>query len=150
MKKIFLLSALYFLLNLNFAQAQSKPDDIVGVWLPGHGRARIHISKKDDKYHGRIVWLKEPNNAEGKPKVDKNNPDENKRTVPLLGYTILKNFEYTSEAWEKGTIYDPDNGNTYDCIIKMSDNNTLDVRGYIGVSLFGRTDTWKRLKVKGQ
>ncbi len=150
MNKIIFPFICILLIGISTLKAQNNADDIIGIWLPGHGKARIHITKKDNKYNGRIVWLKEPNNSEGKPKVDKNNPDESKRTVPLLGYYILKNFEYTDQAWEKGTIYDPDNGSVYDCVIKMSDNNTLDVRGYIGVSLFGRTDTWKRLKVKGQ
>lgn len=147
-KYLFSLVLFLFCLSAVTLQAQTKADDIVGLWLPGHGRGRIQIYKKDNKFYGRIVWLKEPNNAEGKPKVDKNNPDETKRNAPLLGHVILKDFEFTGEAWEKGTIYDPDNGNTYDCIIKLADLNTLDVRGYIGVSLFGRTDTWKRLQKK--
>ncbi|MFM7700427.1 MAG: DUF2147 domain-containing protein, partial [Bacteroidota bacterium] len=50
--------------------------------------------------------------------------------------------------WSEGTIYDPLNGSTYSCTIKMTDPNTLDIRGYIGVSAFGRTDVWKRLAVK--
>jgi uncharacterized protein (DUF2147 family) len=65
----------------------------------------------------------------------------------LLGYKILKDFEYVGKkVWENGTIYDPENGSTYSCTIKLTDKNTIDVRGYIGVSMIGRTDTWKRLK----
>ena len=67
--------------------------------------------------------------------------------TPLLGYKILKDFEYSGKkTWENGTIYDPENGSTYSCTIKLTDKNTIDVRGYIGVSMIGRTDTWKRLK----
>jgi uncharacterized protein (DUF2147 family) len=58
-------------------------------------------------------------------------------------------FEYKGDlTWEKGTIYDAENGSNYLCTIKMTDNNTLDVRGYIGVALFGRTDVWKRVELK--
>jgi uncharacterized protein (DUF2147 family) len=69
--------------------------------------------------------------------------------VPLKGYRLLKDFIYSGkDEWTEGTIYDPENGSLYSCVIKMKDNNTLDIRGYIGVKALGRTDVWKRLKVK--
>ncbi|MFM8348270.1 MAG: DUF2147 domain-containing protein [Bacteroidota bacterium] len=130
--------------------AQSaEADGILGVWESGSGKARVKIDKMGDKYVGRIVWLREPLNEEGKPKVDKNNPDEKLRNTPLLGYRMLRDFIYAGDKrWEDGTIYDPENGSTYSCEINMTDQNTLDVRGFIGVSMFGRTDVWKRVQVK--
>jgi uncharacterized protein (DUF2147 family) len=131
------------------AFAQTDGDAILGVWESGNGKARIKIDKAGDKYNGRIVWLREPNDESGKPKVDKNNPEEVLRTKPLLGYSMLKGFSFVGEKkWEEGTIYDPESGSTYSCTITMTDENTLDVRGYIGVSLFGRTDVWKRVIIK--
>ncbi len=129
--------------------AQDDGDRLVGVWEPSHGKAKVKIEKIGTKYYGKIVWLKEPIDAEtNKPKVDKNNPDEKMRSTPLRGYRILKDFQYTDKnEWTEGTIYDPENGNTYSCIIKMTDENTLDIRGFIGVSVLGRTDIWKRLKM---
>ncbi|TAE11936.1 MAG: DUF2147 domain-containing protein, partial [Bacteroidetes bacterium] len=50
--------------------------------------------------------------------------------------------------WEEGKIYDPKGGEDYSCTIKMLDDNTVEVRGYVGISLFGRTDTWKRQQTK--
>jgi uncharacterized protein (DUF2147 family) len=128
----------------------AEADQLVGVWEPSHGRARVKIDKIADKYYGKIVWLKEPIDPEnGQPKVDKNNPDESMRQVPLKGYRILKDFSYAGKGeWIDGTIYDPENGNTYSCVIKAKDDNTLDIRGYIGVKTFGRTDVWKRVAVK--
>jgi uncharacterized protein (DUF2147 family) len=133
---------------LSFAQA-AEGDKLIGVWEPSHGKARVKIEKIGTKYYGKIVWLKEPNDPETKqPKMDKNNPDASQRTVPLKGYRLLKDFVYTGKGeWTEGTIYDPENGNTYKCIIKMKDDNTLDIRGYIGVEALGRTDVWKRLAV---
>jgi uncharacterized protein (DUF2147 family) len=129
--------------------AQTEADAIVGVWESGNGKARIKIAKTGEQFNGRIVWLREPNDETGKPKVDKNNPDETLRTKSLLGYSMLKDFTYAGEKiWEEGTIYDPESGSTYSCTITMTDENTLDVRGYIGVSLFGRTDVWKRVIIK--
>jgi len=147
MKKLFLLNIIVFATTLAFSQAES--DAILGVWETGSGKARVKIDKVGENFFGKVVWLREPLNEEGKPKVDKNNPDEKLRTVPLLGYKLLKDFSFVGEkTWEEGTIYDPENGSTYSCTIKMTDENTLDVRGFIGVSLFGRTDVWKRVQLK--
>jgi len=154
MKKTFaLLLALTFAL---FTQTDSlhsqdaEADLLVGVWEPSHGRARVKIDKIADKYYGKIVSLKEPNDPEkGTPKVDKYNPDQSMRAVALKGYRILKDFTYKGKReWADGTIYDPENGNTYSCVIKATDDNTLDIRGYIGVKTFGRTDVWKRVAIK--
>lgn len=147
MKFSILTSVLIFAITHSFAQVES--DAIVGVWESGNGKARIKIDKASDKFNGRIVWLREPNDETGKPKLDKNNPEEALRTKPLLGYSLLKAFVYKGDkTWEEGTIYDPESGSTYSCTINMTDENTLDVRGYIGVSLFGRTDVWKRVMIK--
>jgi uncharacterized protein (DUF2147 family) len=124
-------------------------DRLVGIWEPSHGKARIKIDKIADKYFGKIVWLREPVDPNTQqPKVDKNNPDESLRQVPLKGYRILKDFLFKEGEWSDGTIYDPENGSTYNCVIKMRDINTLDIRGYIGIKTFGRTDVWKRLELK--
>ena len=146
MKKI--LFVLFICLLTTIAFAQKTGDELIGVWEPSNGRARVKIDKISNKYYGRIVWLKEPNDPEtGKPKVDKNNPDESMQNVPLKGYRMLKDFSFDkdSKEWVEGTIYDPLNGSTYSCVIKMKDDNTLDIRGYIGVKTLGRTDEWKRL-----
>ena len=135
MKKLFL-----FLLGLTLTfqcYALLPGDDgdrLLGVWEPSNGRARVKVEKIGTKYYGKIVWLKEPNDPEsGAPKTDKNNPDANLQNVPLKGYRMLKDFVYQGKnQWAEGTIYDPLNGSTYSCTIKMTDPNTLDIRGYIG------------------
>ncbi|MEX1189841.1 MAG: DUF2147 domain-containing protein [Bacteroidia bacterium] len=129
--------------------AQDAGDRLLGVWEPSNGKARVKIEKIGSKYFGKIVWLKEPEDPEtGKPKVDKNNADPALQNAPLKGYRLLKDFVYKGEdEWTEGTIYDPENGSTYSSTIKMTDENTLDIRGYIGISAFGRTDVWKRLQI---
>ncbi|MFM8318298.1 MAG: DUF2147 domain-containing protein [Bacteroidota bacterium] len=106
-------------------------DRLLGVWEPSNGRARVKVEKIGSKYYGKIVWLKEPNDPKsGLPKTDMNNPDANLRNVPLKGYRMLKDFVYQeNNQWSEGTIYDPLNGSTYSCTIKMTDPNTLDIRG---------------------
>ena len=128
------------------ALAQNK-DAILGKWLNASGEAQIQIYKKGDQYAGKIVWLKSPNDEAGKPKLDSKNPDQSLQKRTLLGAEILQNFAYASaNTWEKGRIYDPKTGKTYDCKLSMTSSDKLDVRGYVGFSLLGRTETWSRVK----
>jgi uncharacterized protein (DUF2147 family) len=129
-------------------QAQEKPkaDALLGIWLTGSGNGKVEIYKSDKSYRGKIVWMREPNDPKtGKAKTDVNHPDEQKRSRPLLGLINLWGFTYDKEGtWEGGYIYDPKNGKQYKCIISMDGNDKLNVRGYIGISLIGRTDIWTR------
>ena len=111
-------------------------------------KAKIKIYNKGEKYHGKIIWLKEANDASGKPKVDKENPEESLRSRPLIGLVMLTHFVYDEDnVWEDGDIYDPKNGKTYSCEMTLSpDGKTLDVRGYIGFSFIGRSQTWTRVE----
>lgn len=150
-KNLFLLLIASFSIVLSsFVKQETEGDSLIGVWEPSNGRARVKIEKIGAKYYGKIVWLKEPvDPATQQPKTDKNNPDPNLQKVPLKGYRMLKDFVYSgNKEWNEGTIYDPLNGSTYSCTIKMPDINTLEIRGYIGVSALGRTDVWKRLEIK--
>lgn len=126
------------------------PNAIVGVWKTGDGNAMVRIYKNGEKFQGKIVWLKEPIDPEtGKPKLDKNHPEEASRKRPILGLINIWGFTQTEKnVWEEGNIYDPKNGSTYSCTIKMTNPRTLEVRGYIGVSLIGRTDIWTRQVAK--
>ncbi len=129
----------------------SEGDAIIGKWLNQEGTSHIQIFKATNgsfagKYYGKIVWLKEPL-KNGKPKVDDLNPNPAKRSVPLMNLQILKDFVYDADdkEWEDGTIYDPKNGKTYSCYMTLS-GNKLNVRGYVGVSMIGRTSVWTRVQ----
>ena len=147
-----LLSFIAFLLMSFTLQAQDDADKVVGVWLNGEGTGQIQIYKTTSgHYAGKIIWLKEPIDPDtGKPKLDKRNPDKSKRNEPTLGLINMHGFKYDADdkEWENGRIYDPKNGKDYACKMSMSDINTLKVRGYIGISLIGRTDTWTRVTKK--
>lgn len=143
--KLLFLITFFALLNCFFAFAQAEADQIIGDWLTTNGRSKVHIYKSNNKYFGKISWLKEPE-ENGKPKVDKNNTDPKKRNNPLIGLNLLRNFVYyKNNVWEDGNIYDPENGKDYSCKMTLTDKNTLEVRGYIGFSLIGRTVIWKRI-----
>jgi uncharacterized protein (DUF2147 family) len=128
------------------SKAQNKADDIIGVWLTsGREPAKIQVYKSGKKFYGKIIWLKNP--AEnGKQRVDGNNPDKEKRNHPIIGLVILTAFKFDGDGeWKGGDIYDPESGKTYSSYMYLKDRNTLKVRGYVGVSLFGRTETWTRI-----
>jgi len=145
MKKLFTLIGTWLCMAL-MASAATNPDDVIGVWLNSSGEGQIEIYKEGNKYFGKIVWLKKPNNPKGTPKLDANNPDESMRSKPLLGSMILRNFKYDNGEWNGGRIYDPQNGKDYKCYMKLKDPKILSVRGYIGFSLLGRTEIWTRVK----
>lgn len=144
MKKIITIICCFFSFTV-FAAANTNPDDIVGIWLNANGQGQIQIYKEGGKYFGKLFWLKEPNGPKGNPKLDANNPDKSLQSKPLIGSLILRNFKYDDGEWNSGRIYDPQNGKDYKCYIKLKDARTLSLRGYIGISLLGRTEIWTRV-----
>jgi uncharacterized protein (DUF2147 family) len=129
------------LLSLQNLSAQKvNKDAIVGEWLSENKDGRVQVYKVGEKFFGKVVWGKDGG------RKDVNNPDAKLREQNIIGSVILKNFDFTGKAWEEGTIYDPNNGKTYSCTMKMPDANTLTIRGFIGISLLGRSTTWTRVK----
>lgn len=125
------------------AAALAGPDDILGVWLNGLKNTKIEISKCGEKYCGKIVWLKEPGSDDGievPPKFDIHNP-----SVPLMGLQIVHDFTYAGDnVWKGAKLYDPRSGNTYRGKMNLVSPNRLELRGYIGIPLLGRTEVWTR------
>ncbi|MEE4177801.1 MAG: DUF2147 domain-containing protein [Bacteroides sp.] len=145
MKKQLLLMAVAMLISLPiFAQA----DAILGIWLTEEGTSQIEITKASNgQFVGKIVWLDEPLDENGRPKLDKENPKANLKNQRLLGLQILKGFSYDAgdKEWTGGTIYDPDNGKTYTAFMKLDGNNKLVLRGYVmGMRMLGRNSFWTR------
>ena len=118
--------------------------DIEGRWLSGDGDGWIEIALAGDSLTGKIAGS--PNDKPGdEPRFDDLNPDPALRDRPLLGLTIMSGFIYEGDGrWTGGRIYDPNSGKTYRATIRQVNANKLKLRGYIGISLFGRTDTWTR------
>lgn len=125
-----------------------KEEDILGTWFNGEKSSKIQIYKTTaGNYAGKIVWLKEPNDEKGVAKLDAKNPDKKLRDRALMNLVILTGLNHKGKNnFDGGKIYDPKSGNTYSCKGELVDANTLKLRGFIGVSLIGRTDTWKRAK----
>lgn len=129
------------LLTITSIQAQ----DVFGKWTTiddntGKARSTIEIFEKGGKVYGKIVAITDPEKRDRR--CEKCTGDDKNR--PILGLEILKGLEKNGDKYEGGYITDPDNGKRYKCYIELEDPNTLKVRGFIGLSLIGRTQIWKR------
>jgi uncharacterized protein (DUF2147 family) len=123
-----------------FCKAQSKADDVLGKYVVPSKDGAIEVFEQNGKYFGKVILNKDPD------KLDLNNPDKEKRNRKVLGLIILNNFVFEGHnTWENGSIYDPKNGKTYDCKITRLENGDLNIRGYIGISLLGRTETFMKI-----
>jgi len=143
----FVLFILFALLGSKTFAQKHKAGDITGIWYNEEKSSKLQIYEEGNKFFAKIVWLKEPiDPATGKPKTDHLNPDPKLQSTPRLGLVVLKNFIFDGEdEWKNGTIYDLNNGKTNSCHNHISDSpNVLKIRGYIGISLLGRTTYWTK------
>ncbi len=140
MKRLFFL---FFIISPLLSLSQTSADKILGVWLTQDKSGKIKIYKKGNQYYGKIIWMDEPYDSNGKPVTDKENPDAKLRSRPIAGMDIITNLVYEDGEWTDGNIYDPNDGKTYTCTLWLEDGK-LKVRGYLG--WFFDTRTWTRVK----
>ena len=122
--------------------------EIIGLWLSEDKEAVIDVRAYDGELRGRIVWLEPPPDKQAEELRDVHNKDESRRDQKILGMFILWGFQEKSEEglkWSGGWIYDPKNGKTYKCKLALKGAERLDIRGYVGISVFGRTTHWTRI-----
>lgn len=144
----FLLLPLLLLTVSPGLRAQTPPAMPLGVWTDEQGETQVELFRCGEQLCGRIVQLAHPTDVEGKPRLDVHNPDPKRRSQPHLGLTIIQDLHYNADdnRWDGGQIYDPDNGRTYSCYVRALNPNQLEVKGYIGFALVGRSQTWKRVR----
>ncbi len=141
-----LLAVTLLLPGLASAQASTP----VGLWktiddVTGKERSYVRIVEVAGELQGKVEKIfrfpgDDPENLCEECKGERKNQ-------PIVGMTILWGLKNEGDSWKGGKILDPDNGKTYRCKMTMSDDGReLDVRGYIGISLIGRTQTWHRVE----
>ena len=141
MKKI-IFSIIFMVMPMAAAFAQ----DVIGKWKLEDGTAVVEVYKSGDSFNGKIVWLQKPTEADGTPAKDKNNPDKNLQSRQLIGLNMLSGLKKADGEYSGGKIYDPGNGKTYNCSMKV-EGNVLKVRGSLDKKgLIGRTMDWFRVK----
>lgn len=130
-------------LGLFTTQAQS----VVGKWKTvddetGEAKSIVEITESGGKIYGKVVEILNPAKKNAKCK-DCAGEDKDK---PILGLTIIKGLKKSGEEYTDGKILDPNKGKLYKCTVKLDGNDKLNVRGYVGISLIGRTQTWSRVR----
>lgn len=125
------------------AHAAGAGDAINGTWLTADGTSKVQISDANGVVEGHVVWLKDPQGADGRPKVDRLNPDASLRTRPVMGLAVLTGFHPAgNNVWDGGTIYTPSAGKSYPCKLALAPDGSLKLT--VGGGVFGRTITWTR------
>lgn len=120
--------------------------DPTGVWLLEKNKVAIQIYQCDDGFCGRIAWIKEPLDDNGRPWRDKYNPDAALRNRPLCGIEVLSGLRPAGhDQWDGGRIYNPRDGQVYAAAVRAVAPDTIEVHGYVGIPLFGKTRTLTRV-----
>jgi uncharacterized protein (DUF2147 family) len=142
MKIFFLL-----LITLAFSTAHAQKNSVLGNWKSiddetGKELGIVHIYEESGKIYGKVIEILNPKD---RAKLCSNCDGEDKGE-PILGLTIIKGLKKDGHEYNSGKILDPKHGKYYKCYINLENDNKLKVRGYIGISLFGRTQYWHRVK----
>ncbi len=128
------------------ALVAASAQNVIGKWKLEDGSAIVEVYQDGNVYNGKIVWLKNPTESDGTPAVDSNNPDKSLRKRQILGLNMLNGLKKDGEKYAGGKIYDPGNGKTYNCSMKV-EGDVLRVRGSLDAKgLLGRTMDWFRVK----
>jgi uncharacterized protein (DUF2147 family) len=142
MKNYFLTILFVAVAGIFSAQAQ-----VTGKWKTiddetGEAKSIVEIYEKDGKYYGKIVEILNPAKKNAKC-VNCKGADKDK---PIVGLVIIKGLVKDGTEYTDGEILDPSKGKLYSCTIELDGKDKLNVRGYMGISLLGRTQTWTRIK----
>jgi len=143
MKNIILI--LLFLVISIFAFAQTNAD-LVGQWYNAKNNIVVTLSDDRGMVSGKVTWMRFPNDENGNPKTDLLNPDKSLRNRESVGMIIMSSFAHIAgNVWDNGELYVPEKGKTYTGMITLKDKNSLNLRGYIGLSfIVGYSSTWTR------
>jgi len=123
-------------------------NEILGTWYNDIKSSKIEVYEEKGLYYGRIIWLEDPANSDGStPRVDEFNEDPALAKRQLMNLVILKELKWNAseKEWQEGTIYDPNNGKTYECYCLLQEDGTLYFKGYVlGITWLGRSTVWTR------
>ena len=142
MKKIIVLATV-LIASITGSYAQHA-DAVKGTWLSDNKNAKVEIYKSGNKYFGKVIWTDDMYESDGKTlKKDIKNSNEQLRNRLIQNLVILSGFTYDDGEWTGGEIYNPKSGKTYKSTMKLK-GNSLEIRGYVGSPMFGKTTTWTR------
>lgn len=139
MKRVLLIICL-FLTGIGFAQSE---EEILGHWYTGNNGSVVQMFKEGGKYYGKLSWVKPGEES----KTDLNNPEKSLRSTPIMDVKFIRGLEWDASEKEyiNGTVYNIQDGNSYDCYVELEGKNTLELRGFIKLRMFGETKEFTRL-----
>lgn len=125
----------------------SQAQDVVGNWKTfddetGEAKSIVQIYEQGGKMYGKVIEILNPAKRDAKCQNCKGS-DKDK---PIIGLVIIKGLSKDGNEWNGGQILDPNKGKLYKCSMSLEGKDVLKVRGYVGISLLGRTQTWKKVK----
>ena len=127
--------------------AHAEGDPAHGYWLTENGKAIVEFAPCGSKVCGRMVWVANPNDANGELKLDIKNESPEMRDRPICGLQLVGDLSREDPgAWSEGWIYSPKDGGTYSAKIEALSETQLEVRGYLGLSIFGQSQVWTRVE----
>lgn len=138
--------ALGLLLGCAAVASARQDDSPIGVWrtfsdVTGKESGRVQIWQQGALLYGRVVGIVDP----AKRAAVCRKCTDDRRGQPVMGMQILRGMKADGARWDGGEILDPETGQTYRCTMRLADGGrTLVVRGFVGISLFGRSQTWTR------
>jgi uncharacterized protein (DUF2147 family) len=129
-----------------FAVTSARAADPLGTWYTEGKDSQVRIVKCGNALCGALVWLKEPNDANGRPKTDKENTDASLQKRPLIGVQIVLGMAPTGTAdqW-KGKVYNAKDGNTYTGYFTLTSADTAELKG-CALGFICKSQTWTRAK----
>jgi uncharacterized protein (DUF2147 family) len=133
------------LLQFTAARADADPNSPVGLWKTiddktGAPRVMVRIYEQDGRLFGTIVSILTP----GAPNPVCSMCKDERKNQPIEGLLMIRNMKADGGEYDGGDLLDPDNGSVYRCKMHVEGGTRLIVRGYLGISLLGRTQTWQR------
>ncbi|MCB0515327.1 MAG: DUF2147 domain-containing protein [Chitinophagales bacterium] len=143
MRIYLLLIAAFFTLGV---QAQSS---VLGKWKTiddetNKPKSIVEVYEENGKVYGKILKLFRGPDEDQDPDCTKCTDD--RKNQRIIGMQIIRDMKNHGDYWDDGTIVDPKNGKVYSCQLTLKNDNELDVRGYLGFSFIGRSQTWIRVK----
>lgn len=133
------------IITLLFLSHSATAQGVLGTWKniddkDGKAKSHIEIYEEGGKYYGKVVKL-----LPSATLINCKKCKDDRKDQPIEGMVILWDLIKTGDSWDDGEIIDPKSGKIYDCSIKLNEEGNLDVRGYMGFSIIGRTQTWFRV-----
>ena len=144
MKKITTTLLLTFVGLFVFAQTNA---DLIGQWYNAKDDIVLTLFEVNETISAKITWMKFPNDENGNPKTDLLNPDESLRNRSIIGALMMYDLTYIAgNIWDNGSLYIPKTGKIYSGMMRLKNEKTLNIRGYVGFSFFERySSTWTRV-----